>query len=301
VESYFRQDHLPTPDGASLYFQIHGDGHPGLLLCDGLGCDGFAWKYLLADLKQRHQAIRWHYRGHGRSGLPKDLSRIGMTHHCEDLGRVMDAAGLEDAVIFGHSMGVQVALEFHRLFPRRVKALVLICGSFGNPLDTFHDGTLLKTAFPYLNEMVVRFPTVSKLFTRVILKTELAVQFALFTELNRQLMKRDDLIPYFEHLADMDLGVFMRTLKSVAEHSAWDHLPEINVPTLVIGGEKDRFTPLWLSRKMAAAIPEADFFIIPGGSHTAPLEEPVMVWDRIRRFLETRVQSSNPAVRAASR
>jgi pimeloyl-ACP methyl ester carboxylesterase len=39
----------------------------------------------------------------------------------------------------GHSMGVQLALEFHRRHPERVQALVLVCGSPGHLLDIFHD------------------------------------------------------------------------------------------------------------------------------------------------------------------
>ncbi len=285
--SYYRQDYLKTPDGASLYFEVRGEGSPALALCDGLGCDGFAWKYLLPHLSQRHRVVRWHYRGHGKSSLPADPTRIGMLFTCDDLRAVLDAAGVERAVVFGHSMGVQVALEFHRRHPERVSGLVLICGSYGNPLDTFHDHTLLRTVFPFVRQLVERFPTASRKVTRKLLKTELAVQLALKTELNEHLMQHDDLVPYFDHLACMDPVAFVRTLDSLKDHSAWDHLPHIDVPTLVIGGEIDRFTPAWLSRRMADAIPTAELTLVPGGSHTAPLEQPNLVQKRVDRFLRT--------------
>ena len=50
-------------------------GEPGAVLCDGLGCDGFVWKYLQPYLQQSHRVLRWHYRGHGRSGLPRHRDR----------------------------------------------------------------------------------------------------------------------------------------------------------------------------------------------------------------------------------
>lgn len=292
---FFWQDHLETPDGASLYFQVQGDGEPGIVLCDGLGCDGFVWKYLVPELRREHRVLRWHYRGHGKSGVPHDRDRIGMLYTCEDLDRVMDAAKMERAVIFGHSMGVQVALEFHRRYAHRVSGLVLICGSYGNPLDTFHDDTLLRKAFPSLRALVERFPKAAAMVTRTGLNTELALQIALNLELNRELMKRADLIPYFDHLAKMDPVVFVRTLDSLAEHTAWDHLPHVDVPTLVLGGERDSFTPLWLSRRMADAIPGSEFMIVPGGSHTAPLEQPAMVNDRVSRFLAQRIPAPRPS------
>jgi pimeloyl-ACP methyl ester carboxylesterase len=291
---YFRQDYLHVPDGASLYFQVQGEGLPGMLLCDGLGCDGFAWKYLAPYLVQQHRVVRWHYRGHGRSTCPADRTRIGMFYTCDDLRRVMDAAGLERAVLFGHSMGVQVALEFHRRFSHRVQGLVLLCGSYGTPLDTFHDSPLLKRVFPWLRQLVERFPTRTARLTRALLSTELAMQVALSVELNRDLIQRADLEPYFEHLARMDPVVFVRTLDSLASHSAWDHLPHVDVPTLVIGGERDKFTPAWLSRKMAAQIPGAELMMVPQGSHTAPLESPQLVELRVERFLRERLRLPVP-------
>ncbi|CAM3397286.1 alpha/beta hydrolase [Corallococcus sp. ZKHCc1 1396] len=285
----FRQDSLRVPDGADLYFQVRGDGAPGMVLCDGLGCDGFAWKYLLPYLARRHRVLRWHYRGHGRSSVPEDRTRIGMSYTCDDMARVMDAAGLEKAVLFGHSMGVQVALEFHRRYARRVQGLVLVCGSYGMPLDTFHDSTLLKRLFPTLRRAVERFPLHTARIVHGALTTELVVQLAIRLEMNPDLIARNDLAPYFTHLARMDPVVFVRTLDSLANHTAWDHLEHVDVPTLVVAGEKDRFTPGWLSRKMAERIPGSELLAISEGTHTAPLEVPGLVELRVERFLRERL------------
>ncbi|HZI15873.1 MAG TPA: alpha/beta hydrolase [Myxococcus sp.] len=286
---YFRQDYLRVPDGAELYYRVSGDGQPGMLLCDGLGCDGFAWKYLAPYLARRHRVLHWHYRGHGRSGDPDDRSRVGMLYTCDDLQRVMDAAGLEKAVVFGHSMGVQVALEFHRRYASRVRGLVLLCGSYGNPLDTFHDSNVLKRLFPLIRQVVERYPQQSARILHAALRTELAVQLAISLEMNRERIARNDLAPYFDHLARMDPVVFVRTLDSLAEHNAWDHLSHVDVPTLVIAGGKDRFTPGWISRKMAERIPGAELMLIPDGTHTAPLEAPGLVELRVERFLRERL------------
>jgi pimeloyl-ACP methyl ester carboxylesterase len=284
-----RQDYLNTPDGVRLYFQVEGQGEPAIALCDGIGCDGFAWKYLAPQLAASHRVVRWHYRGHGLSGVPDDRARIGFQYTADDLRRVLDAAQVQKAVVFGHSMGVQVALEFHRRHPERVAGLVLICGSFGFPLDTFHDDTLLRRVFPYFRFLVELLPNAASKVMRFLLRTEFAIQVALRFEANANLLRREDLSPYFEHLARMDPVVFVETLESLAEHTAWDHLPRVDVPTLVIGGERDRFTPLWLSRRMADAIPGAELMIVPDGTHTATLEQPELIRQRVERFIRTRV------------
>jgi len=289
---HFLQDLHRVSDGTALYFQLWGEGEPAIVLCDGLGCDGFAWKYLLPELRRSHRVLRWHYRGHGRSDVPQDLSRLGMLYNCEDLKELMDAAGLRQAIIFGHSMGVQVALEFHRRHRDRVSGLVLICGSYGNPLDTVHDAPMLKNSFPVLRRLVERFPKMTGRLIALVLKTEVTMQLMISMELNREALQRNDILPYFDHLARMDPRVFVRTLESLAEHSAWDHLGRVDVPTLIISGERDRFTPSWLSDRMAQSVPRAQFMRVPQASHTAPLEEPELIWREVEQFLR---DGSKPA------
>lgn len=292
---YFHQGLYETDDGAPLWFESRGEaGAVPVVLNDGLGCDGFIWRYLWEPLTAKRRVMHWNYRGHGRSGVPTDDSRIGMEYITDDLARLMDAQKMESAVMFGHSMGVQVCLEFHRRHRARVKGLVLICGSYGTPLDTWHDHTLLRVAFPYLLRAVENSPKLAQGIMARVLNTQLAVEFGIRTELNASLMKPNDFAPYMEHLAKMNPLYFVRTLDSLKDHSAWDHLPYVDVPTMVVGGEGDRFTPIWLSQRMAEFIPRAEYVYVPGGSHTAPLERPGLVNSAIDRFLRERVSTTQP-------
>lgn len=285
--SYFQQDFFVTEDGAPLWFETRGDGKRlPIVLNDGLGCDGFIWRYLWEPLTDDRRVMHWNYRGHGKSGVAGDDTRIGMEYITDDLARLMDSQKLESAVIFGHSMGVQVALEFHRRHGARVKGLVLICGSYGTPLDTWHDHTLMRVAFPYVKRLVERTPDLARTLTSRLMNTQLALEFGIRTELNPALMKPNDFAPYMEHLAKMHPLYFVRTLDSLKDHSAWDHLPYVDVPTMVIGGEGDKFTPVWLSQRMAEFIPGSDYVYVPGGTHTAPLERPGLVNAAIERFLQ---------------
>lgn len=294
-QAYFHQGFYTTQDGAPLWYEVRGEAHETpAVLCDGLGCDGFIWRYLWEPLTARRRVLHWNYRGHGKSGVPRDDTRIGVEYICDDLARLMDHAKLESAVIFGHSMGVQMALEFHRRHRARVKGLVLICGSYGTPLDTWHDHTLMRVFFPYLRRLVERSPELARTFTSTLLNTQLAVEFGIRAELNPELIKPNDFAPYMEHLAKMHPLYFVRTLDSLKDHSAWDHLPYVDVPAMVIGGEGDKFTPVWLSQRMAEHIPQCEYVFAPGGTHTAPLERPGLVNAAIERFLRERVREPKP-------
>jgi len=260
-----------------------------VLLCDGLGCDGFIWRYLQPALAQTERVLHWHYPGHGRSPKPADALGLTIPSLADDAVRVLNAARLKRSVVIGHSMGVQVALEMHRRHRSRVEALVLVCGSPGHPLDTFHDTSILRTLLPFLRRTTEAVPQGVSALARAAVRSGLALELALLFEVNPKLVHREDLEPYFAHFLSMDPRLFLRTMQAASEHSAEDHLSAVDVPTLVIGGDRDRFTPPWLSRRMALTIPGAELVMVPGGSHTTPLEAPARVNEAVADFLRRRV------------
>jgi len=262
-----------------------GPALPTLVCCDGIGCDGFAWKYLVRDFAPRHRIVRWHYRGHGRSGMPANRNNVGFDDLCGDLGAVLAATRTKDPVLLGHSMGVQVCLEYHRRHPSLVRGLILLCGSHGLPLDTFHDSKALKTIFPSMLTAAERWPAAMALFWRLGCTAELSYQIATRLEVNGNLVRREDFLPYFVHLAGMDPRLFLGMLRNASEHTAWDHLPEIDVPTLIVAGTKDTFTPYWLSEEMHDRIPGAQMLTVPGGTHVAPIEHPELIALRLEKWL----------------
>lgn len=286
-------------DGTRIYWSAVGGG-PGdtLVCCDGIGCDGFAWKYLVRDFSHAHRIVRWHYRGHGRSGVPEDRERTGFDDLCQDLGSVLRAAGTREAVFLGHSMGVQVALEWHRRHPRTVRGLVLMCGSHGLPLDTFHGTSVLKVAVPALMTAAERWPDATALLWRGVAASEWAYQIATHLEVNGKLVHREDFTPYFRHLAGMDPRLFLSMLMRAGSHSATDHLPHVDVPTLIVAGTHDTFTPYRLSEEMHQRIPFAEMLTVPGGTHVAPIEQPELIGLRLERFLarirDARARSPGP-------
>lgn len=271
-------------DGTRIHYSVVGEGAPALLCCDGIGCDGFVWKYLVRDFAATHRIVRWHYRGHGRSGVPKDRSHVGFDDLSGDLQAVLRATGVKRAVLLGHSMGVQVALEYHRRHPEQVLGLALICGSHGLPLDTFHDSKALKIMLPSMLAAADRWPQATELIWRFVANTELAYQIATHLEVNGKLVHREDFMPYFRHLAVMDPRLFLGMLEHASEHTAYDHLPRVDVPTLIIAGTDDTFTPYWLSEEMHDRIPGSEMLTVPGGTHVAPIEQPELITLRLEKF-----------------
>jgi pimeloyl-ACP methyl ester carboxylesterase len=273
-------------DGTRLFWTESGRGAPAIVLSDGIGCAGFVWRNLEPALARHNRVIHWNYRGHGRSATPKDRHRVLLDDCVEDLLAVLDAAGERRVVLAGHSMGVQVSLELHRRAPERVAALVLICGAAGHPLDTFHGSGALKLAFPFARNAVERHPVLARLIFKAVVPTEFALELALAHEVNAARVDRGDLARYFDDLAAVDPLLFVRMLASAGETDSSDHLDEVDVPTLILAGGKDTFTPVRLSEAMHRAIPGSELAVVPNGTHVTPLEYPAAIARHVRAFFQ---------------
>nr|HEX4312301.1 alpha/beta hydrolase [Kofleriaceae bacterium] len=255
-----------------------------MLLCDGIGCDGYVWRYLRDDLADR-AGYHLHYRGHGRTPAPKDAARITVEDLADDVASVLDDALVDRAVLVGHSMGVQVALETYRRHAARIAGLVLVCGAPSHPLRTFRGAAQLEQLLPTIQKWVQRVPGVINRATRMLLPTRLSYEIATRLEIRRELVEPADFMPYLEGMARIDARLFVAMLAAAGHHSADELLAEIATPTLVIAGGRDGFTPPERSRDMARAIPGAELLELPHGSHTAPIEQPQIVGDAVRRFV----------------
>lgn len=277
-------------DGTRIYVRRREGPSPvTALLSDGVACDGFIWKYLWDDLARSVSVAHWNYRGHGRSAAPVDPTAIELVEHAHDLDAVRRALGDGEVVLVGHSMGCQVSLEALRLRPEKVRGLVLVCGSSGRITHTFKGSNVLAQLLPRIIEQVDSYPELARAIWSWV-PPEIALQVALLSgEVDKSAIVPADLMPYMRHMVDIDLPMFLRMLRSAGEHSAADLLPSISVPTLVIAGDHDTFTPARYAEEMAAAIPQAELLMVQGGTHVVPLERKEQVAARLEKFLHERV------------
>ena len=261
-----------------------------VFLCDGVLCDGFIWKYLWDDLASVASLTHWHYRGHGRSALPADPDRIDIAAHADDLWTVRRYEDDPPCVLIGHSMGCQVLLEGYRAHPEKVLGLVLICGSFGKVTATFHGVPILDAILPRLMDLATKRPEIVRaVWSRI--PPEMALKIALRAgEIDPEKVRPEDMLPYLSHMTHVDFPMFLRMVRAAGDHTAEDLLPRIRVPTLIVAGERDTFTPAFLAESMAKAIPGAELLMVKNGTHVTPIEQPEVVDAAIGKFVRERVE-----------
>jgi pimeloyl-ACP methyl ester carboxylesterase len=278
---------LRLSDGTRLAYELTGPKDaPAVCLLDGISCEGYAWRYLKPVLTAKMRVLHVQYRGHGHSGIPRQRDAVTLPYLARDMVEVFDHCGLSSAVCIGHSMGVQVALEMAFRAPDRVRAMILICGAPGRALDTFQNSDTGKRLLPHIKSLTDRHrDTVAKAL-RLVMPTDLAYFVAQNTELNKELVRKEDFMPYLEHFASMPPKLFVNMLEDAAERRSSGYHAALLAPTLVIAGQRDGFTPARVSRAMASSLPNATYELLPDGSHTAPIEVPERVEQLVVRFMD---------------
>ena len=270
-----------------LYSVSRGDGLP-LVFCNGLGvaADSF-WPAICLPLASYVRTINWDYRGHGRSDLPAEISAMSLATCVEDLIAVMDHYELQQAVVVGHSMGVQVGLECIRRYPERVRGFIPMLGTFQHPFNTFMRFRRSPDVFQRIANWVFDHPEVTSEFWPKLFQTWLADPFARVVGIvNRRYFPTSEIEMYLAHLRKISPLLFFTLARSMQEHSADDLLENIHVPTLIFAGEKDLFTPPEVSQEMSRRIPNAALQWVQDGSHAAMVEHPDLFWLRILHFLQ---------------
>jgi pimeloyl-ACP methyl ester carboxylesterase len=281
-------------DGTRLYArQTAGPNARGVpMICaNGIGVSTFFWRYLEDHYSPTRPVIVWDYRGHGESEFPRDLDGLTMEANAEDLRRVLDAFGHERAVCLGHSMGCQVIYTFAHLHPDRAAALVPMLGTYGRPVHTFLNMEVASlVSFLVGHRVGVTVPgLIGETQRRIVRSRRGRALLSRIARLGKIVhptaMRQEDLDTYLDHIVHLSPLVFFRMAEKMATHSAGPFLESIEAPTLVVAGEWEIFTPLWLSEEIADRLPRARLLVLRDGSHAGLVEQPDLIHRELDAFL----------------
>jgi pimeloyl-ACP methyl ester carboxylesterase len=289
---------VETSDGARLAYTFLGPepgrqagrGQPVVALCSGLLCADSWWYYLapaLADAGWR--VLVWHSRGIASSTLPRTGTKDAFTipRVAEDLAEIAAAEGLDQLVLIGHSMGVQVALEFYREHPEQVTALVSLTGPYASPIPTLYRRPEINWfVYQPLRPLMHLVPT--PMLRLVWWALWGYVPFPPVAQLIGAFGPRTDpavINSYAAHARSRHPRVVLRIAEGMHGHSAKDLLPYVDVPTLIVVGGRDPFSPPELGRRMAEAIVDSELRTAPLGTHGTIIEYPDLVNDWVLDFM----------------
>jgi 3-oxoadipate enol-lactonase len=255
-------------DGVDLFYEVKGEG-PDVVMLHPFPSDHNFWLPLYQYLESRFRLVLPDLRGLGLSGVGEGATT--MAKLSEDLLRLCDELKIGRAVFVGCSVGGYTLLEFWRHFRERVKALVIMDSRAGADTEEGR-AARLKNA----EETLQKGPAwaieqiMPKLLSPVTMSSRLDV-----VEAARKTMAQSRAAG----MAAMQRGMAARA-------NSIDLLTQIEVPTLVLGGEDDMASPVSELEQIARGIRGAELKIVSKAGHFAAFEQPSEVGRILREFLE---------------
>jgi pimeloyl-ACP methyl ester carboxylesterase len=292
---------LPRPDGSELQVECYGpeDGQP-IILTHGWGANSTEWYYLKRQLTDRFRLIVWDLPGLGLSTRPanNDYSLMNLAH---DLDAVLGLAGDRPALLLGHSIGGMIILTFCQLFPAalgtRVAGLVLAHTTYTNPVRTTRLAGLTTALerpviVPLLHLTIWLSPLVWLMNWLSYLNGTAHLSTKLGGFAGTETWDQVEFITGF--LPHAPPAVLARGMFGMLGYDATATLPAINVPTLVVPGDRDSTCVPQASERIRQDVPVSQFVPLTPAKHMGLIEHNERFAEVVRAFAVGCFQAARP-------
>ena len=249
--------------GIRIHYALEGQGPTRVLLLHGWGCSAELMKPVADALSPDMTVLRVDFPGFGQSGRPPEP--WGVPEYAASLLKLLEALDFLPCAVIAHSFGARVTLLLAAEDPARFEKLI-ITGGAGLRAPQTEAGKKRSEAFRRgrkLAEGLGRLPGMAPLADRAMERLRKRYGSADYNALDAEMRKT------FVRVVNQDLA---------------DCLPKIQQPTLLLWGESDTETPLWMGQKMEREIPGAALVVLPG-THFMYLEQSARFNAIVRSFL----------------
>lgn len=249
---------LAEINGARLYYEVIGAGHPLVLVHAGIA-DSRMWDEQLTDFGRHYRVIRYDMRGFGQSSLA-----VGKFAHRDDLFRLLEFLDVSSAFVLGISMGGQVAIELTLEHPRMVDALIRVNSGVGERPPS----AAVRHAWAQVEEALDAGDI------------ERAVEIELRLWVDGPHRTPDQVHPQVrERVRNMNTPLLAREAAYQGVPDELDPPPiarlgEIGVPTLVVIGDRDVNDVQTMANVLVEGIGDARKVVIAGAAHMVNMEQP---------------------------
>jgi pimeloyl-ACP methyl ester carboxylesterase len=287
LENTVPVEQLTDPDsrfievnGINVHYKTYGQGEPTFILLHGFGASLFSWREVTAPLAEFGTVIAYDRPAFGLTERPlkwEGENPYSQEAQIELVVGLMDALGVERAVLVGNSAGGTIAMLTALKYPQRVQSLILVDPAVyaGGGAPAWVRPLLRTPQMRHLGPLIAR-----QIQTRGPELIELAWYDATrITEETLALYKKP------LQVENWDRALWELTVAS-QESDLADRLDEFTLPVLVITGEADKIVPTEQSIRLAGELPNAQLVVIPQAGHVPHEEQPAAFMQAVTEFLQ---------------
>ena len=272
-------------DGVNVHYKEAGQGDTALLLLHGFAASTYSWREVMAPLAEEYRVVAFDRPAFGLTErpMPRDFPNGVNPYSAEaqtDLTvGLMDALGIERAVLVGNSAGGTIATYTALRHPERVQALVLVDAAI------YSGGGSPGWARPLLTTPQAR--RIGPLFVRNI--RDWGYQFGQSAWHDPSRFTEEIWANYSKPLQAENWDRALWELTQASRPLGLDQrLEELGVPVLVITGDDDRIVPTEQSIRLAGEIPGSGLAVLPNCGHVPQEECPETFLAAVEDFLTNR-------------
>lgn len=267
-------------NGIDVHYKLYGQGETTFILLHGFGASLFSWREVTEPLSQYGRVIAYDRPAFGLTERPltwEGESPYSQEAQVELVIGLMDALGVERAILVGNSAGGTIAMLTALKYPQRVQSLILV-----DPA-VYAGGGAPAWIRPLLRTPQMR--RLGPLFARQIQTRGPELIELAWHDPSK--ITPDILEGYQKplRLADWDKALWELTLAS-RESGLAERLDEFDLPILVITGDDDRIVPTEQSLRLADELPNAQLAVIPQCGHVPQEECPAEFMQAVTEFLQ---------------
>ena len=239
-------------NGTEIHYRTAGNGGSRVLLLHGWGCDMKLMQPVADALEKEHQILLVDFPGHGESGRPPEP--WGVPEYAGCITALLDKLEYTPCDVVAHSFGCRVAAWIGAHHPDMFGKMVFTGAAGIRPKQT-EESRKRSARYQKLRKYC-------EILKRVPLSRSLAERME--DKLRKRFGSRD------YNALDPEMR---KTFVKVINQDLTDLYKDIQASTLLIWGDSDSETPLWMAKEMEKRIPDAGLVILEGGSHFAYLEQ----------------------------
>ena len=241
-----------TINGVETAYTLCGTGKEKVLLLHGWGCDGSLMKPVADRLQDQFQILIPDFPGHGKSGRPPEP--WGVPEYAEHLRHLLKETGFFPCHVIAHSFGCRVAAWLEDEEPDLFKKLIFT-GAAGIRKAPSAEAQKRSAQYKKLKgicEKARKIPLMGSMAESWENRLRQKYGSADYNALDEEMRKT------FVKVINQDLS---------------DLYGKFRASTLLIWGDADTETPLWMGQEMEKRISDAGLVILEGGTHFAYLEQ----------------------------
>lgn len=259
-----------------------------IVLLYGLVCNNRHWEFQLDYfLDKGFQVLLHNYRFHfGSVTKNKNIEEeCTFKNMALDFETLVNHLNLNNLFLVGHSMGVNVSAEIIRQTDLNILGQVLISGNPLDPRDTMFNTDKSHEVLPVIQSIMKKNPKLFNLFWKNAHKLPLVRKVVLHGGFNPEMIKDEFVEYYLKKIGELQPEVFFKLIDEMGRQSLISYLPNINTPTLVMGGDRDTIAPISSQLIFNNLIQSSEFYLIKDGSHVPQADFPQSVNERIYEFI----------------